>query len=39
MTYTETNFVQDMPFDISAYFRDDLQLTFDDAVVDNPALK
>ena len=35
ITYTETDFVQDMPFDISDYFRSDLQLTLEDAVVDN----
>lgn len=35
VTYTETNFVQDIPFDISDYFREDLQLTMDDGVVDN----
>ena len=35
VTYTENDFVQDIPFSISEYFRADLQLTIDDAVVDN----
>lgn len=35
VTYTESAFVQDVPFIISDYFRTDLQLTLDDAVVDN----
>lgn len=33
--YTEENFVQTIPFDISDYFRQDLQLMMDEAVVDN----
>lgn len=35
ITYTEAHFIQDVPFDISDYFRQDLQLMMDDAVVDN----
>ena len=35
VTYTENDFVQDIPFSISEYFRPELQLTMDDAVVDN----
>ncbi|MEM9163346.1 MAG: hypothetical protein AAGC54_09785 [Cyanobacteria bacterium P01_F01_bin.4] len=35
ITYTEAHFIQDVPFEISDYFRQDLQLMMDDAVVDN----
>jgi hypothetical protein len=35
INYSETNFVQPLAFPISDYFRDELQLTLRDAVVDN----
>jgi hypothetical protein len=35
INYSETNFVQPLAFSISDYFRDELQLTLRDAVVDN----
>ena len=33
--YTEANFIEEVPFVVSDYFRQDLQLMMDDAVVDN----
>ncbi|MEB3230119.1 MAG: hypothetical protein VKJ64_03855 [Leptolyngbyaceae bacterium] len=35
VVYTEANFVAGVPFAVSDYFRQDLQLMLDDAVVDN----
>jgi hypothetical protein len=35
VVYTEANFVEGISFDIPDYFRQDLQLMMDDAVVDN----
>jgi hypothetical protein len=35
ITYTETNFVQEVAFTISDYFRQDLTLMMEDGVVDN----
>ncbi|MGD1807582.1 hypothetical protein ACP6PL_19380 [Dapis sp. BLCC M126] len=34
-TYTEENFISEIPFNISDYFREDLELTIRDSVVDN----
>lgn len=33
--YTEANFIQEIPFEISDYFQQDLQLMLNEAVVDN----
>ncbi|MBE7384527.1 MAG: hypothetical protein F6J95_024320 [Leptolyngbya sp. SIO1E4] len=35
VVYTEANFIKSIPFGISDYFRQDLQLMMDEAVVDN----
>ncbi|MBD2500139.1 hypothetical protein [Anabaena azotica] len=35
VTYTEANFIVEVPFEISHYFREDLELMMRDAVVDN----
>lgn len=35
VVYTDANFVEEIPFAVSDYFRQDLQLMMDDAVVDN----
>ena len=35
VTYTEANFIDGIPFAVSDYFRQDLQLMLDDGVVDN----
>ena len=35
VTYTEDNFISDVPFNITDYFREDLELMMQDAVVDN----
>jgi hypothetical protein len=35
VVYTEANFIESVPFAVSDYFRQDLQLMLDDAVVDN----
>lgn len=35
IVYTEEDFVQDIPFEVSDYFRQDLQLMVDEGVVDN----
>ncbi|HEY9804242.1 MAG TPA: hypothetical protein V6D25_28180 [Leptolyngbyaceae cyanobacterium] len=35
VTYTEANFIEEIQFDISNYFREDLELMMRDAVVDN----
>ncbi len=35
VTYTETNFIEEIQFEISNYFREDLELMMRDAVVDN----
>ncbi|MBD2695250.1 hypothetical protein [Anabaena catenula] len=35
VTYTEDNFISDVPFNITDYFREDLELMMRDAVVDN----
>lgn len=35
VTYTEANFLEEIQFDISNYFREDLELMMRDAVVDN----
>lgn len=35
VVYTEANFIEEIPFPISDYFRQDLQLMLDDGVVDN----
>ena len=35
ITYAEERFVQEVPFDVSDYFRQDLQLMMEDGVVDN----
>lgn len=35
IVYTETNFIEPIPFEVSDYFRQDLQLMMDEAVVDN----
>jgi len=35
VVYTEANFIEALPFTVSDYFRQDLQLMMDEAVVDN----
>jgi hypothetical protein len=35
IVYTEANFVEPLPFPVSDYFRQDLQLMMEEAVVDN----
>ena len=35
VTYTETNFLTELAFNVSDYFREDLELMMRDAVVDN----
>ena len=35
VTYTEKNFVRAVPFEVSDYFRSDLQLMMEEGVVDN----
>lgn len=35
VVYTEANFIEEVPFAVSDYFRQDLQLMMDEAVVDN----
>jgi len=35
VVYTEANFIEAVPFTVSDYFRQDLQLMMDEAVVDN----
>ncbi|MGB3492287.1 MAG: hypothetical protein WBA57_06140 [Elainellaceae cyanobacterium] len=35
IVYTEANFIEPIPFEVSDYFRQDLQLMMDEAVVDN----
>ncbi|MEA5513321.1 hypothetical protein [Nodularia sp. UHCC 0506] len=35
VTYTEANFLSDIPFNVSNYFREDLELMMRDAVIDN----
>jgi len=35
VVYTDANFVEEIPFAVSDYFRQDLQLMMDEAVVDN----
>lgn len=35
ITYTEDNFMQEVPFAVSDYFRDDLKLMMEEAVVDS----
>ena len=35
ITYTEAAFIEELPFDISDYFRQDLQLMMEEGVVDN----
>jgi hypothetical protein len=35
VTYTEANFIQEIPFDISHYFREDLALVMEEGVIDN----
>lgn len=38
VTYTEANFIEEIQFDISNYFREDLELMMRDAVIDNSEL-
>ena len=35
ITYTEATFIEELPFDISDYFRQDLRLMMEEGVVDN----
>jgi hypothetical protein len=35
VTYTEANFIQELPFDIPNYFREDLALVMEEGVIDN----
>lgn len=35
ITYTEENFIQELEFSVSRYFRDDLQFTLDEGVADS----
>ncbi len=35
ITYTEKNFIQAVPFEVSDYFRSDLRLMMEEGVVDN----